>query len=256
MEQQCGPINWGDTNPGIRHATVRLWTWHALAEGAAACIYFRWRPTLFAQEQYHSGLLHHDGRPAAGYQELLALAEERERMAAVAAEPFTAAVAILFSYDDLWALELQPHRAGFHYLRHLYVYYHALQRLGVPVNLVSPAADLTTYKLLLAPTLHMPDQAMTERLSDWVTAGGTLLLGVRSGFKTPTNLVTDRPLPGLLHELAGLTITSWQSLPDGAGIEIETSMPGLAGSAGYWVETLQCNVSTTSISPMSTKPCC
>ena len=244
MEQQCGLINWGDTNPGIRAGTTRLWTWHALVEGADTCVYFRWRPTLFAQEQYHSGLLRHDGEPAQGLRDVEALAGELELMAAIADHSLGARVALLFRYDDLWALELQEQRKGFHYLRHLYLYYMTLMKMGVAVNLVADTADFSRYDLVLAPTLHMPDVTLVEKLSRYVRQGGTLLLGVRSGFKTPTNLVTDQPLPGLLRELAGVRVTSWQSLPDGVELPLETAIPGLDGPAGYWYETLEADGAT------------
>jgi beta-galactosidase len=240
MEQQCGVINWGAINPWIRPGTVSLWTWHALAEGADTCVYFRWRPTLFSQEQYHSGMLHHDASPAVGLEDVRSLAPERERMAAIAAEPFAAEVALLFSFDDLWALELQEQRKGFNYLRHLYVYYESLQRMGIQVDLVPPGRDLAAYKLVLAPTVHLPDEALVAQLTAYVRNGGTLLLGPRSGFKTPTNTVVDRPLPGLLRDLAGATVTSWQSLPDGVSLALSGWVPGLAGSrAGFWFETLE-----------------
>ncbi len=239
MEQQCGLINWGDINPGIRPGTTRLWTWHALAEGADSCIYFRWRPTLFAQEQYHSALLRHDGEPAQGLVEVKRLAEENELMAAIANEPMQPKVGLLFRYDDLWALEIQPQRRDFQYLRHLYLFYESLVKMGIPVNLVPDTADLDPYSLILAPTLHMPDHALVEKVTNYVQGGGTLLLGVRSGFKTPSNLVTAQPLPGLLRDLSGLTVSSWQSLPDTIGLDVRTEIEGLNGQAGFWYETLE-----------------
>ncbi len=192
MEQQCGLINWGDINPGIRPGTTRLWTWHALAEGADTCVYFRWRPTRFAQEQYHSGMLRHDGEPAQGLRDVVSMRDERGLMATIAAEPLDAEVALLVDFDDLWAIELQPQRRGFNYLRHLFVYYAALLRMGVTVNLAPYSADLSDYRLVVAPTIHLPEPTLVERLTTYVESGGHLLLGVRSGFKTPTNLVTDR----------------------------------------------------------------
>ncbi|MCA9973343.1 MAG: beta-galactosidase [Anaerolineales bacterium] len=241
MEQQCGAINWGDVNPGVRPGTPRLWAWHAAAEGADALVYFRWRATRYAHEQYHSGLLRHDGSADVGWDDQQRLLAEKELLDAVTAVPPRAEVALLFDFAEQWALQLQPHRADFGYLRHLYVYYHALQRLGIPVDLVPPTADLARYRLLLAPTLHMPDAALAARLAAWVAAGGVLLLGVRSGFKTRSNLVTDEPLPGLLRPLAGARVTSWQSLPPGVSWPLAAEgegVPGLDGAAGYWVETL------------------
>jgi beta-galactosidase len=72
-----------------------------------------------------------------------------------------------------------------------------------------------------------------------VTIGGHLLLGVRSGFKTSSNLVTDAPLPGLLRSLTGVIVTDWQSLPLTTGWELHSDIPHLTGLATYWVESLQ-----------------
>ncbi len=239
MEQQCGHINWAQFNPGIRPGTPRLWTWHAIAEGADTIVYFRWRATLFAQEQYHSGLLRHDATPDVGYHDHLTFQADRDLLDDIARQPITAPVGILFDFADLWALQLQPHRQDFGYLRLLYVYYTTLQRLGIPVNLVPKTADFAPYPLLIVPTAHLADAQLAGKLNDYTQNGGTLLLGVRSGFKTTSNLVTDEPLPGALRELVGATVTGWQALPPDVGWELETAVPHLHGPAGYWLETLK-----------------
>ncbi len=239
MEQQPGGINWARLNPGVRPGAVRLWTWHALGSGAEAVVYFRWRACRFAQEQYHTGLLKHDASPDTGYEEVLRLLPEREQMARLAAEPVQPQVAMLLDYNDLWALQLQPHHRDFGYLRLLFRYYAALARLGLAVDLVSPQADLGRYKLVLAPSLHLAGEALAVALERYVEAGGALLLGVRSGFKTPTNLVTDQPLPGALHRLAGASVRYWHALPPGVSFPYQSGIPGLGGQAGLWAEALE-----------------
>ncbi|WP_420630261.1 beta-galactosidase [Candidatus Leptofilum sp.] len=238
MEQQCGHINWGSLNPGVRPGTPRLWIWHAVAEGADHIIYFRWRATLMAQEQYHSGLLGHDGRPDVGFRDQKKLLTEMEQLSQLTAAPLDASVAIIFNYDDLWTLQTVPHRQDFHYLRHLFAYYYACLRLGINVDLVPNTADPSRYKLVIAPTAHLADEALAQRLHTYASGGGTLLLGVRSGFKTPSGLVTDQPLPGALRELAGVTVTSWQSLPLSQSVPFSSEIENFAGEATYWIETL------------------
>lgn len=240
MEQQCGHINWGRYNPGVNPGATRLWTWHAVASGASAVIYFRWRACLYAQEQYHSGLLQHDASPGVGYGDLLQLQGERAALDALAAEPLSPApVALLFDFEDLWALNLQPHRQDFNYLRLLFPYYQALQDLGLAVDLVHPTADLSAYRLALAPTLHLADAALAERLAGYVRSGGYLLLGVRSGFKERSNRVTDQPLPGPLRACSAAVVTAWAALAPGAGCELESALPALAGPAETWIERLE-----------------
>ncbi len=239
MEQQAGHVNWGAVNHLILPATVRLWTWHALAAGADAIVYFRERAALDAQEQYHSGLLHHDGTPDVGGRALETLQAERPALDALTAAPPRAAVALFWNYADLWSLQLQPHTKDFGYLRHLFVDDRALQRLGIPVDVVGPQSDLAAYRLVLAPTAHVVDEALAAVFEQYARAGGTLLLGVRSGFKTASNRVTDQPLPGRLRELVGAAVTDWGALPAGVTAGVAGQVPNLAGAAGVWIEALQ-----------------
>jgi len=241
MEQQAGHINWGRVNPRIRRQTMRLWVWQAAAAGAEAVVFFRWRATRLAHEQYHSGLLRHDGEPDDSLTDLARLQSERpelDSLAAVARPP--SEVALLFDFEDMWAIALQPHRAGFDYLAHLFVFYRALCQLGISVDVRPSTADLSPYRLVIAPTLHLVSPELVDRLDNYVQGGGALLLGVRSGFKTTSDLVSDQPLPGLLRPLVGATVTDWGALPDGVGWPLASSgdLPDFPGQAAFWVERL------------------
>jgi beta-galactosidase len=237
MEQQAGHINWGEVNPAIRPGTVRLWTWHNLAAGADATVYFRWRAGLFGQEQYHSGLLRHDGALDLGYREVLRMKDEQPVMRSIQGTRVLAEVAILADFNDLWALDLQPHNRLINYWRILFAYYHAFARAGVPTDVVPTHADLGRYRLVVAPCLFLVDETLAARLTEYVKSGGTLLLGARSGFKTRTNLVTDQPLPGLLRELAGVTVETFHSLPPGITYPL-ADLQSRTFEATIWAEGL------------------
>jgi beta-galactosidase len=250
MEQQCGNVNWSKYNTGVRPGTVRLWTWHALASGAEAVLYFRWRAGLYGQEQLHSGLLDYDASPAVGYTDLEEMKQERSLMSDIASVPHDAKVALLLDYDTLWALRLQPHHGDFDYLRHLFVYYRALQRLGLPADIVSMDADLSAYRLVIVPTAFLATDQIALMLKAFAEGGATVLLGVRSGFKTLTNRVTDRPLPGPFRELVGATVNSWHSLPPGTTYDLASSIPGLFGPATVWAEALDPTISDSQASDL------
>jgi len=240
MEQQPGHINWADYNPAPRSGVVRLWTWDDIAHGADTVVYFRWRACLYAQEQYHSGLLRHDGQPASGLHDVQAMSREQQVMAAIQGTRVLAEVALLHSYDDLWAIGLQPHNRDFGYLRHLFTYYRALQRAGVPVDIAPPTRDLSRYKLVIAPTLFLVDETISENLRRYVEQGGHLLLSVRSGFKTKDNRVVDTALPGLLADLVGTTVEEWHSLPPGVTVPLELAdLAEQPLTITIWAEALQ-----------------
>ena len=240
MEQQPGHINWGDYNPAPYPGAVRLWTWEDIAHGADTVVFFRWRACPYAQEQYHSGLLRHDGAPAQGLRDVRAMRPEQAAMAAIQGTSVPAEVALLHSYDDLWAIGLQPHNRDFGYLRHLFTYYRALQRAGVPTDVTPPTRDLSRYKLVIAPTLFLVDETLTQNLRRYVEGGGHLVLSVRSGFKTTSNRVVDTALPGLLVDLVGATVEEWHSLPPGVTYPLEmVKASERPFSVGLWAEALQ-----------------
>lgn len=236
MEQQCGHVNWATYNPGVRPAAVRLWTWHAALAGAEAVVYFRWRACRFAQEQHHSGLLNHDASPAIGLQAVHAL---REELPHLPSERKQAKIALLYSYEDLWAFQLQPHRKGFDYRRLCFAWWRALQRLGLEADLIPYDADLTGYEMILAPGAFLVSQQQAQALEQAVRAGATLVLGVRSGVKSSSNVVTDEPLPGVLRSLAGATVTAWHSLPPGVSMALSGTCLPEGNEAAVWAEALR-----------------
>jgi beta-galactosidase len=238
MEQQCGSVNWSSFNIGIRPGTVRLWTWHALASGAESTVYFRWRAGLYAQEQLHSGLLNHDASLAAGYTDVEGMQTERPLMEEISSESSDVQIALLLDYDSVWALQLQPHRKGFDYNRHLFMYYRAIQRLGLQADIVSPEADLSHYKIVIAPSAYVASEKYAQALFNFANAGGTVLLGVRSGFKDTFNQVNDQTLPGNFRSLAGINVNAWHALPPHVGYDLSSSIPDFGGPAVVWAESL------------------
>lgn len=240
MEQQAGNVNWGTYNPAPRPGVVHLWLWHNFMAGAETTVFFRERASRFAHEQYHSGLLNHDGSPAQGFLDLRAFGAQHAVMQSLRDTRVENQVALLISYEDLWALELEPHNPDFLYWNLVFTWYAALLRAGAPCDVVSRDADLSRYKLVIAPTLHLADDELAARLTVHVESGGLLVLGIRSGFKTPTNQVTGEPLPGALRALVGARVANWQSLPPGVTMPVALMWRGWQRvNATRWLETLE-----------------
>ena len=209
MEQQPGDVNWPPHSPQPGEGAMRLWAHHAVAHGAEAVCYFRWRRCRQGQEQYHAGLLRHDGTPDRGYRDASQSARELGEVADMVDRDgaglagVDAPVAVLFDYEDLWALDAQPHSPDFDYWRLVGQFYGALRARGVQVDVVSPESDLTAYAAVVAPTLHLADETLASHLAEYVESGGHLLLGPRSGLKTPGNQLHESLAPGPLTSLVG-----------------------------------------------------
>ncbi len=227
MEQQAGPGGWEMVGMAPRPGELRLWAYQAIAHGADAIIFFRWRTARFGTEQYWHGLLNHDGSLSRRYAEIKRMGAEIKRVGQqILGSTFKPAVAMLQSYDSRFAFQVQPNNPRFSYYTHFLSLYRSLHRRNVLVDVVSPGADLSGYALVLAPAFHVVTEAEADRLRRYVENGGALLVTPRSGVKDAVNRVVDRPLPGLLAELCGVEVEDYDSLAPGMGNEVEWSVPG------------------------------
>ena len=227
MEQQPGQVNWAPSNPLPAPGAVRLWSHQAFAHGADVVAYFRWRAANGAQELMHAGLNLFDGSPDRATEEAKQVyGEIRDKfpqppLSRGATEQSDsrgnfahANVALLFDYENLWATDLQPHAEGWSYWQLQVSYYSALRGLGLDVAFTHPRRDLSSYKVVFAPALHLVDKALADHLTSYVGRGGHLVIGPRSGFKTLSNKV-QAPAPGPLAELMGVNITHVDALRPG-----------------------------------------
>jgi beta-galactosidase len=121
-------------------------------------------------------------------------------------------VAIIYDYETVWALRIQPGFEGNNYHSAMMRYYSALVRAGVNVDMIKPSEDLSQYRLVIAPDFYLVPDEVAKRLSDYVKNGGVLLADCRLAVKDKTNLCYDRTLPGLLSEALGVTIEEYEAM--------------------------------------------
>ncbi len=143
----------------------------------------------------HCCILRHDGSLDRGEEEITALELAGRPNAAVDAQ-----VALLHVEERLWAHDEQPHSAGATYWPQIMFFYTALRALGLDVDVVHPGADLSGYRLVVAPAL----QLMDERRARHLTAEAQLahlVFGHRTAYRTPTGHVHEDGQPGPLRGL-------------------------------------------------------
>ncbi|HYC05021.1 MAG TPA: beta-galactosidase [Azospirillaceae bacterium] len=211
MEQQPGPVNWAAYNPAPLPGMVRAWTWEAFAHGAEVVSYFRWRQCPFAQEQNHAGLHLPDRSEDAGAGEARQVAEEIAGLPD-AGPSGKAPVALVFDYEADWLSRIQPQGRSYRWLELAFAVYSGLRRLGLDVDMVPPGADLTGYRLVVAPSLPIASEAFVAAAE---RSGAHLLIGPRSGSRTPELHIPAGLAPGPLSRLIPLAVTRVESLrPD------------------------------------------
>jgi beta-galactosidase len=210
MEQQPGPVNWAAYNPSPQPGMVRLWTYEAIAHGAEVVSYFNWRQAPFAQEQMHSGLNLPNREPDVGIGEVRQTAKELAGLE-LGLKGSAAAVALIYDYEAAWALSIQPQGKSFDYFGTVLSFYRALRRFGVDIEIQSQRGPLDGYKLVVIPPLPIVYPELIESLQRFA---GQVLIGPRTGSKTPNFQIPDELPPGPLQSLIPIKVTRVESLPD------------------------------------------
>ena len=219
MEQQSGITGWEVLGRTPRPGQLGLWAMQCVAHGADTIVFFRWRSCPMGTEQYWHGLLPHSGQPGRYFREVEAFMKQyapllREMQGALP----QAEVAILRSYEQEYAFQIQPHHPQHRYTQHLMTYYKALHRANVPVDFVGEHHDWSGYKVLIAPLQFLMTPSLSEKLHAFVENGGQLVLTWRTGVKDESNLChTDMPVPCLVDDLCGLQLAEYDCLRDTDG---------------------------------------
>jgi beta-galactosidase len=209
-------------------AQTALWTNQALAHGADAVFYFRWRTAAFAQEQLCYGLRDTDDLPTEREADLVGnLTGAGADIAALAGQAVVCPACLVYDRDCSRLVREQPLSAGLDVRANGFLkigYDMELARAYAPFALFNVGADvksarsvdLARYRVVSLPLYELADPAFVGRLADWVAGGGTLILGWRAGARTTGNRNIDAALPGVFAELAGLRVRSFEALGKGS----------------------------------------
>jgi len=245
-EQQGGPggqKSYFHENP--RPGEMRLWSYQSLAHGADGIMHFRWRTCRFGAEEYWCGILDHDSVPRRRYREAQQEGSEFARLGnKLLGTHVHIDVGILHSpeQDDAHRALSQGLPTPLEAAQELH---RVLWLDKFAVGYVNPADRFEGLALLVVPHLSMCDQHLATKLTDYVKEGGTLLIGARTATKNVDNAVIAETPPGLLRDLAGITVEEYGMHPEkyyriSLGEEAmpalwyEVLRPGLAEILGVW----------------------
>ncbi len=227
MEQQAGPINWTEQNPQVPDGQVNVWAWQAALHDYDALLFFRWRAARYAQEMYHSGLLRHDGSQTGTVAEIKSAIHE---ISTIPMDPPRPRVALLHSYKDVWAIEINPHREG---LTHRSIQLHAYvaaRRLGLEVAIVDSIDDLSGFEWVLAPALHITTPERIVALNAALEQGVNVVLGPRAMVMDRENAWSDQALPAGLADRLGARVV--ETLSQTADVTVDP----WGTKAGVWTD--------------------
>ncbi len=243
MEQRSGLTGWMEMfNSGDQPGQLRLWSYQAVAHGADAVVYFRWRTARYGIEQYWHGILDHHGEPGRRFREVARVAKEFGALGdRITGSTFTAPVGILVDPESRWALDIQKGTPAFSFLGHANKYHRAFTHHQAGVEYYQPADDFSAAKILVVPSLFLCEEPLAARLTAYAEAGGMLIITFRSGVKDRHNVVVNDRLPGLLKHLTGCLVEEYDALvnKESFAVDLLAPLPKKPATAGVWCDQLR-----------------
>jgi beta-galactosidase len=237
MEQQNGIAGWDKVQRRPSGAWLRCAAWQTIAHGADAVVFFRWDSARHGTEQYWHGIVNHDRVPRRRYREVVEFSQEmRELAVALEGTEVHSEVAILNSYEQHFAFDIQPQVEGLAIWDQVGRYYRALRGSGLNVDIVPITCDLSRYKFIVAPSWYIMTEEDAARLVEYVLNGGTLVLSPRTGVKNGVNACHAEPLPSLLREAAGVEVDDYDPL--GKDETIVRTGSGATHTVTVWADAL------------------
>ncbi len=194
-----------------------------IACGSESVLYFQWRMGNGGSESFHAAVIDHSGSPNTRiFSEVKQVGEKLAELSSLQGTPVDSQVALIYDYDNMQALlENRRIRKDRHFYEELPLdHYHALLRNNVNVDVISPLADFSPYRVIIAPalTLFRPDTA--ARIRSFVKAGGSFVLTYGSGLVNENDLCFSGTLsnpeypPHDLNDVFGIRVREADGLCD------------------------------------------
>ncbi|MGH2482132.1 MAG: beta-galactosidase trimerization domain-containing protein, partial [Ktedonobacteraceae bacterium] len=114
---------------------------------------------------------------------------------------------MIMDWQNWWAVEYLPGPSDrLRYLEQIKLWYRALHRLNIAIDIVTPEHDLSQYRVVIAPLLYMLKPGVAQNLERYVAAGGSLLTTFFSGIVDVHDRVVLGGYPGELRKLLGIYV--------------------------------------------------
>jgi beta-galactosidase len=207
MEQAPSAVNWRRRNVPKHPGLMRLGSYQSLARGADGVMFFQWRASKFGAEKFHSGMVPHAHTATRTWREVVQLGGELARLDALVGTRILAEVALVFDWESWWALELPSKPSHDVLLREqLAHWYRPLWERNVAVDFAHPEADLSRYRLVIAPNLYLVTDAAAANVAAFVSGGGTFVLSFFSGIVDEQDHIRLGGYPAPFRELLGIVV--------------------------------------------------
>ena len=207
MESTPSVTNWGVMKlkrPGM-HLLSSL---QAVAHGADTVQYFQWRKSRGSCEQYHGAVVDHAGHEHTRvFREVTELGKILKQLDGLIGTGVRSEAAIVFDQENRWAFEGAQGLTGIkkQYEQTVKSHYFSFWKNGLNVDVIDSEQKFTPYKIVCIPVLYMLKPGVSEKIRDYVAAGGTAVATYCTGMVNENCLTYLGGLPaGELKDVFGI----------------------------------------------------
>ena len=221
MESAPSTANWWPVSKLKKPGMHRMASLQAVAHGSNSVQYFQFRKSRGSFEKFHGAVVDHSGRTdTREFQDVKEVGRLLEQLEAVGGTGVPAQAALIYDWENLWAMEdaQGPRNLGVHYKEQVKAHYKALWELGILMDVVDETGDISGYKLVIAPMLYLLREGFAEKLRAFVEQGGVLVGTYHTGIVNENDLCFLGGWPGGgLMEVFGLWNEATDALWDEEG---------------------------------------
>ncbi|HMP76712.1 MAG TPA: beta-galactosidase [Kiritimatiellia bacterium] len=247
MLMECTPSvqNWQPVNKLKRPGVHLLEAMQAVAHGADTVQYFQWRKSRGGFEKFHGAVVDHCGHEHTRvFREVADVGAALARMDDVTGTTTPAEVAILFDWENRWAIDgiSGLSREERRYPETCTAHYRPFWSSGVPCDVINEDCDLSKYKLLITPMLYMVRPGFAERIDAFVRDGGTWVTTYLTGQVDESDLCFLNGFPGPLREILGVWAEETDTLYESDDVQIEAAPGTDCGLQGAYKADVFCDL--------------
>ncbi len=215
MEMTPSQASWDMTVPIKRPGEVELIALKGIGHGADSSLFFQIRKNRSGFEKFHGAMIEHAGRiDTRTGRELKRLSEKLKTLEPYLSETgVEAKTAVIFDFDTMYGVEIPCSiQKRIQYMEQVEHYYRYFNEHNIPVDVLPASADLSGYKLVVAPMLYMLTEAFGKELTRFVRDGGTLVTTYYSGMADLNDCIYPGGYPGVLKEACGIWVEETDAL--------------------------------------------
>lgn len=207
MESCPSSTNWQGVSKLRKPGMAKAAALQAIAHGSESALYFQIRQSQGASEKFHGAVIdHYGGRDTRVFAEVTQTGEALLRLGEVAGSCCKAEAAILYDWENRWALEdaQGPRNDGLYYRECVQKAYNGLRRQGISVDFIGQEDELEDYRLLVIPMGYLLTETFAARVREFTAQGGVTAATYWTGIVDETDRCYLGGCPHGLMEVFGL----------------------------------------------------